>query len=147
MRIRESFLFEAPVEVVWGFIQDIPRVAACMPGLDSVRQTGSDEYTAEFKVSVGPVKAKFAGKATIVERKPNEKIVAKIEGQDPVSATSVKADFIGELSGAEGGTQMEVEMEVALRGRLAQFGSAVILATSKKLAATFAERMRTAMSA
>jgi carbon monoxide dehydrogenase subunit G len=147
VQIRESLQFDKPVETVWEFIQDVPRVAACMPGLTSVQQTGSDEYTAEFKVGVGPVKAAFAGKATIVERMPGEKIVAKIEGKDPGSATTVKADFTGELSPTEGGTQMEVFMEVAIRGRLAQFGSAVILATSKKLTAAFAERMRLAMAA
>lgn len=146
MQIRESLQFDKPVETVWDFLQDVPRVAACMPGLTSVQQTGSDEYAAEFKVSVGPVKAVFAGKATIVERKSGEKIVAKIEGQDPRSATTVKADFSGALSPLDGGTRLEVLMEVAIRGRLAQFGSAVILATSKKLTAAFAERMREAMA-
>ena len=146
MQIRESLQFDKPVEEVWAFIQDVPRVAACMPGLTSVRQIGPDEYAAEFKVGVGPVKAAFDGKATIVERIPGEKIVAKIEGRDPGAATTVKADFTGELAPAEGGTQLEVFMEVAIRGRLAQFGSAVILATSKNLSATFAERMRMAMA-
>jgi carbon monoxide dehydrogenase subunit G len=146
VRIHESLHFDAPVDVVWEFLQDIPRVAGCMPGLESVRQTGPDEFTAEFKVSVGPVKARFAGKATIAERKPPEKIGARIEGNDPGSATSVKADFTGVLSPAGSGTALEVTMEVALRGRLAQFGSAVVLATSKKLTAAFAERMRAAMT-
>ena len=147
MRVRDSFTVNAPVETVWEFLQDIPRVAACMPGLESVQQTGPDEYTAEFKVGVGPEKATFVGRATIVQRKPPERIEAKIEGQDPGSATSVKADFSGELSSVEGGTQMEVVMEIALRGRLAQFGSAVMLATSKKLTAKFAECMRRAITA
>jgi carbon monoxide dehydrogenase subunit G len=147
VQIRETLKFDKTVEEVWEFIQDVPRVAACMPGLTSVRQVGSNEYTAEFKVGVGPVKAAFAGKAMIVERVPGERIVAKIEGKDPGTATTVKADFTGELSPSEDGTQMEVLMEVAIRGRLAQFGSAVILATSKKLTAAFAQRMRQAMSA
>ena len=145
MRIQDSFTVEAPLEVVWDFLQDIPRVAACMPGLESVEQIGPDEYKAAFKVSVGPVKAKFAGKATIVERLAPVKIAARIEGNDRTSATSVKADFTGRLSGAGAGTLMEVDMEVALRGRLAQFGSAVMIATSKKLTATFADRVRKAI--
>lgn len=146
MRIEERFTVEAPVEAVWDFLQDIPRVAGCLPGLESVRQTGPDAYTAEFKVSVGPVKASFAGKAAIVERVPPEKVEARIEGQDPGSATTVKADFSGTLSQVEGGTQVEVVMDVAIRGRLAQFGSAVILATSRKLTSMFAENMRRAIS-
>lgn len=146
MRIRENLSFDEPVEVVWQFLQDVPRVAACMPGLESVQQTGPDEFTAEFSVSVGPVKARFAGKAVIVERAPPHRLQARIEGQDPGSATSVKAEFTGELSRAENGTEMEVSMEVALRGKLAQFGSAVIHATSRKLTAAFAERMRKAMA-
>ncbi|OGO67176.1 MAG: hypothetical protein A2Z37_16720 [Chloroflexi bacterium RBG_19FT_COMBO_62_14] len=145
MRIKDSFTVEAPPEVVWDFLQDIPRVAACMPGLESVEQTGPDEYKAAFKVSVGPVKATFSGKATIVERRAPERIAARIEGNDPGSATSVKADFTGRLSGVKAGTLMEVDMEVALRGRLAQFGSAVMIATSKKLTATFAARMQKAI--
>lgn len=145
MHIRDSFAVEAPVEAVWDFLQDIPRVAACMPGLESVEQVGPDAYRAVFKVSVGPLKATFAGRATIVERMPTTRIAARIEGQDSATATSVKADFTATLSREDRSSRLEVEMEVAMRGRLSQFGSAVMIATSKKLTARFARNLQEAI--
>lgn len=138
MLLKDSFTIQAPVEAVWTLLQDIQRIAACVPGVGGVEETGPDSYDGVLKIKIGPISAAFAGQVTIIERRPMERLVAEVAGKDKGSASQVKATFTGRLSPTETGTQLDYEMDVALRGRLAQFGLTVVQATAKKMTAEFA---------
>jgi carbon monoxide dehydrogenase subunit G len=69
-----------------------------------------------------------------------------VEGEDSSSGSSAKATFTGVLSQEDGSTKLEYEMDVSLRGRLAQFGFAVIRGTSKKMTGIFARNLREALN-
>jgi carbon monoxide dehydrogenase subunit G len=69
---------------------------------------------------------------------PPEQMTAEISGKDGASASLVKSTFTGRLSPVETGTRLDYEMDIALRGRLAQFGLTVVQATAKKMTADFA---------
>jgi carbon monoxide dehydrogenase subunit G len=138
MLLKDSFLIEAPVEAVWTLLQDVHRISTCVPGVEEVEEVGPDTYHGVLKIKVGPIGASFAGQVTITERRPLERLVAEVAGKDKGTASQVKAKFTGVLSPAESGTQLDYEMDVALRGRLAQFGMTVVQATAKKMTADFA---------
>lgn len=138
MLLKDSFIIEAPVEAVWTLLEDVERIAACVPGVEKVEEVGPDSYKGALKIKIGPISAAFAGQVTITERTPMERLVAEVVGDDKGSASRVKATFTGLLSPSGSGTQLDYEMDVALRGRLAQFGLAVVQATAKKMTAEFA---------
>lgn len=147
MKIADQFTVQAPVEKVWDFLQDIPRVAECMPGVEEVREVGPDEYEGKLKVKVGPIGAAFGGRVRIVEREAPRRMVAEVSGDDRTSATAVKATFTGVLEPeGEAATRIAYDLDVTLRGRLAQFGSAVVQGTAKKMAAEFARRLQEAIA-
>jgi carbon monoxide dehydrogenase subunit G len=77
-----------------------------------------------------------------VERVEAEKLAARIEGADKASDSTVGAIFTALLAPLEGGTQIRYTMDVTLRGRLAQFGLAVVQGTAKKLTAQFARSLQ-----
>jgi len=145
MIIKDSFTLNAPREKVWEFLQDIPRVGTCVPGVEGIEQIEPDVYRGQLKVRVGPIKASFGGKVSILERTPLERIVALVEGNDSASATQVKATFTAALVAVAAGTRVDYEMDVALRGRLAQFGATVFQATAKKITAEFARQVEQAL--
>ncbi len=142
MLLKDSFTVPAPVESVWDLLQDVPRIGACVPGVDTLAQTAPDVYQGALKVKVGPISAAFQGAVRFTERIPQERIVAEVDGQDKASASLVKATFTGTLRAVEGGTRVDYEVDVALRGRLGQFGAAVVQATAKKMTAEFARRLQ-----
>ena len=71
MLIKNDFEVAQPVEKVWEFFGDIPKVAACLPGTELTTELGDDSYEGTVAVRMGPVKLSFAGKAKITERDSN----------------------------------------------------------------------------
>jgi carbon monoxide dehydrogenase subunit G len=100
-----------------------------------------------LKIKIGPVGAAFAGQVTVIERTSMERLVAEVSGQDKGSASLVKATFTGQLSATETGTHLDYEMDIALRGRLAQFGLTVVQGTAKKMTAEFAKCLTATLAA
>ena len=68
MLIKNDFEVAAPVGKVWQFFEDIPQVAACLPGTELTDDLGGDKYKGRVAVRMGPVRLQFAGTADITER-------------------------------------------------------------------------------
>jgi len=142
MQIKDSFVINAPQQLVWNFLFDIPRLSQCIPGIESVEVIDDKTYRGKLVVRVGPIKSEFIGKVTLTEVEAPHRIAGALEGDDRASASSVKATFTGGLNPAPDGTEAAFQVEVNLRGRLAQFGGPVITATAKKLIAEFAKCLK-----
>lgn len=147
MIIRETFDVEIPLEQVWTFLQDVPRLAACVPGVEQVEEIGPEQYRGRLAVRIGPLSARFEGMVRITRREPPTCLEAEIEGRDGASGSWVKTAFRGTLEPIEEGTRLACEVNLTLRGRLAQFGSAVFEATTRRMIAEFAQRLREALEA
>jgi carbon monoxide dehydrogenase subunit G len=61
MLIKNEFEVAEPVEKVWQFFDDIPQVAACLPGAELTEDLGDDKYKGTVAVRMGPVRLQFAG--------------------------------------------------------------------------------------
>lgn len=142
MQIKDSFMINAPQQMVWDFLFDIPKLSECIPGIESVEVVDEKTYRGKLVVRVGPIKSEFSGRVMLTEVEAPNRIVGTVEGDDRASASSVKATFTGILTPAEEGTEAAFQVEANLRGRLAQFGGPVITATAKKLTAEFAKCLR-----
>lgn len=146
MKLEDTFTINAPLDTVWEFLLDIPKVSICTPGVEELKQVEPDVYDGVLKVKVGPVSATFSGRVSIVERHSSERMVARIEGRDKATASNVKATFSAELKPEGSSTLISYSLDVTLRGRLAQFGVAVVQGTMKKMAGEFANCLQEALS-
>lgn len=142
MQIKDSFVIRAPQDKVWEFLFDIPKLSECIPGIDSVEVIDEKTYRGKLVVRVGPIKSEFSGKVTLTEVNAPSRIAGIVEGDDKSSASSVKATFTGTLRPVAEGTEAAFQVDANLRGRLAQFGGPVIIATAKKLTGDFANCLR-----
>ncbi len=70
MLIKNDFEVIEPVDKVWQFFDNIPQVAACLPGAELTEDLGDDTYRGKVAVRMGPIKLQFAGTAEIRERVP-----------------------------------------------------------------------------
>lgn len=146
MVIKGRLTVDAPLETVWAFLQDTPRVSACMPGAEGVEEVEPDVFRGKLKARVGAVAAAFEGQVKITERVAPERIVASVKADDRALASSVTGTFVCQLKPLEAGTQLDYEVDVAIRGRLAQIGFAVVQATARKMTAQFADCLQEALS-
>jgi uncharacterized protein len=142
MQIKDAFVIKAPQDKVWEFLFDIPKLSQCVPGIESVEVVDDKTYRGKLVVKVGPIRSEFGGTVILTEVEAPNRIAGTVEGDDKSSASSVKATFSGTLTSVEGGTEAAFQVDANLRGRLAQFGGPVIMATAKKLTAEFAKNLR-----
>ena len=83
MLIKNNFEVAQPVDKVWKFFDDIPQVAACLPGTQLTEDLGDNKYNGMVAIRMGPVKLQFAGTAQIKERDDAAKrIVVDAAGAD-----------------------------------------------------------------
>lgn len=146
MILQDSLIIEAPVDAVWAFMLDIPRVSACVPGAEGVKETEPDAFHGKLKTRVGAVKAAFEGEAKIEEKIIPQKLSASFKAQDRALASIVTGAFSVQLTAIEAGTQLDYKMDITMRGRLATLGFAVVQQTAKKMTAEFAACLTTALA-
>jgi carbon monoxide dehydrogenase subunit G len=146
MNFADSFVVEAPIQTVWDFLLDINRMGRCVPGVESIETVDDTTYRGKLKVKVGVISAAFGGTVRLAEVDPPHRLVAAIEADDRSSASQVKASFTSNLSPVEAGTRVEYDMEVNLRGKLAQFGLTVVRGTAKKMTAEFVKCLQQAIA-
>src|SRR3978361_1448950 len=83
MLIKNQFDVTQPVEKVWQFFDNIPQVAACLPGAELTDDLGDDKYLGKVAVRMGPGHLAFCGTAAITERDDaGKRIVVDAAGAD-----------------------------------------------------------------
>ena len=61
--VERDFAVEQPVGALWELFDDVPRVAACVPGV-SIGSVDGDRFTATAAIRFGPIGAAFDGEGT-----------------------------------------------------------------------------------
>jgi carbon monoxide dehydrogenase subunit G len=127
MLIRNEFEVAQPVDKVWEFFDDIPQVAACLPGTELTSDLGDDTYEGQVAVRMGPVKLSFAGKAHIKERdEPGKRIVVDASGAEVRGRGQASMVVTATLTKSGRGTKVAVAQDLQLSGAAAQYGRGMI---------------------
>lgn len=127
MLITQTFDIDQPVDQVWKFFDDIPLVAACIPGADLRDEVGKDEYQGDVTISAGPVKLEFAGVVKITSRDDARKtLVLDAAGADKKGRGSANALLNVSLQPLGGSTRVNLAMELAISGAAAQYGRGLV---------------------
>src|SRR4249919_2597888 len=148
MLIKSDFEVALPVEKVWQFFDNIPQVAACLPGAELTDDLGDDKYLGKVAVRMGPVKLQFAGTAAITERDDADKrIVVDAAGADEKGRGQAAMLVTAHLLSVAGGTKVEVAQDLQLSGVAAQYGRGMISDVTAVLMRDFAKNMQTRIGA
>jgi carbon monoxide dehydrogenase subunit G len=127
MLITNDFEVAQPVDKVWAFFDDIPQVAACLPGTELTADLGEDRYEGQVAVRMGPVKLQFAGTARIIERDDAaKKIVVDASGAEVRGRGQASMTVTARLTPAGRGTRVAVAQDLQLAGAAAQYGRGMI---------------------
>lgn len=137
MELKNEFTVDVPVDEAWAVLTDLERIAPCMPGA-KLEESDGENYKGKVKVKVGPVTAEYRGTARFLERDADaHRAVLRAEGRETRGQGNAAATITAMLAGAGEGTQVTVVTDLAITGRVAQFGRGVLGEVSTKLLGQF----------
>ncbi|HEV8677120.1 MAG TPA: SRPBCC domain-containing protein [Methylomirabilota bacterium] len=143
MRVEREIRIGASRETVWGFLWDIPRLAACVPGAREVRTVEAGKrYAAVVAEKVGPFKVQFPLDIEVVEVEPPARLRARAGGRDAAVDGLVKVDLDVVLAPTDGGTALRLTAEITVLGKLGTLGHGVIVRKGAEIVDRFAAALR-----
>ncbi len=146
MVITEQFQVRATRQVVWDYFMDVQKVAACMPGVQSVEPLGNQTYKVAVSVKVGPIKAAFSGQVAIVESHPPEsfRVTADWNDQNTASKAQVAAD-VELVEGPGEVVTCRLKADVAILGVLGKYGQGVAIKKAAEIREAFSACVQAAL--
>jgi carbon monoxide dehydrogenase subunit G len=122
VKITEIIEVKRPIERVWDLFQDVPALAACLPGATLTEDKGGGVYAGSVGVKLGPMSATFEGEATVVADEPTRSGTVNGKGMDRRGGSVGQVKVAYGVEPMEGGTRVTVDADVILSGAAAQFG-------------------------
>lgn len=146
--IIERFTIDQPPATVWTFLQDVPRVVTCVPGVSLTEQSGPATYRGRLRIKLGPVTGAFEGEATVTETDAASRR-ARIEGHglDRQGGSRAQGLISYRVEPANGGAEVIVEADIKLTGTMAQIGrTGIVKDVARELTAEFSRNLRAALA-
>jgi carbon monoxide dehydrogenase subunit G len=148
MLISQSIEVDQPIDAVWKFFDDIPQVAACIPGADLTNKVAEDQYEGGVVISAGPVKLEFAGAAKVKDRNNAKKIISlEASGSDKKGRGAASAILTAGLVVIPNGTKVNISLDLQISGAAAQYGRGLVSDVTAVLVTRTAENMKNRMRA
>lgn len=144
MDLNHTFDVAVPVAEAWSILTDVERIAPCLPGAE-LHEVEGETYRGAVKVKVGPILAQFKGQAQFVERDDTaHRAVLRGEGRDTSGKGNASALITATLTEtSEGSTQVVVATDLAITGKIAQFGRGAMADISNKILEQFVVNLNT----
>ena len=141
MEIQDSFRVELPVEEAWRLLLDVERIAPCLPGAQ-LQEIEGDEYRGIVKVKVGPITAQYKGSARFesIDEAAHAAVLVG-NGRDTRGQGNASATVTLGLAPDGSGTRVDISTDLAITGKVAQFGRGVMADVSSKLLGQFVENL------
>ena len=140
MELKHEFTVPATLAETWRALNDIESVAACFPGAQ-VNSVEGDTFQGSCKVKLGPIALVYNGTGTFVEKdEAAGRMVIDAKGKDKRGNGTAGAHVTATMSDAgDGSTRVEVQTDLAITGKPAQFGRGVMQDVSDKLLGQFTD--------
>jgi carbon monoxide dehydrogenase subunit G len=123
MKLEQSFRVDAPIEQVWEALNDLERVAPCLPGATITDHDEDGTYHGTFQVKLGPTTAAYRGTIKIEHAdKQSREATLKARGTDKRGQGGASATIFNKLVEVDGGTRVDATTDFTITGRLARFG-------------------------
>ncbi len=137
MELSHTFTVPAPIETTWAAFNDLESIAPGLPGA-TVAVVDAPAFTGTIKIKLGPISLVYGGAGTYVERdEADRRVVIDAKGKDKRGQGTAGAKVTARLFPDGDGTRVEVETDLAITGKPAQFGRGVIQDVSDKLLSQF----------
>lgn len=148
MELEHSFTVPADIDTAWNTLLDVERIAMCMPGATLISVEG-DTFKGEVKIKLGPVTMVFGGTASFVDKDvANHRLVINASGSETKGTSTAQATVTTQLV-AENPTltRVDVNTDLAITGKPAQFGRGVMSDVAGRIIGQFAGNLEGVVAA
>ena len=142
MDLNHTFTVNQPIAETWVVLTDLERIALCLAGAE-LHEVHGDVFKGGVKIKVGPIVAQFKGEAQFVELDAvNFRAHLKASGRDIGGKGNASATITAQLTQiTPTSTSVNVVTDLAITGKVAQFGRGALADISEKLIAQFADNL------
>jgi uncharacterized protein len=138
MKLHQEFTIAHPLDEVWRFFHDVPRVAGCLPGAEYVGSKEDGRHLGKVSAKVGPFQASFEGEAAVHYDEEKKSVALEGKGVDRKGASRGKMSMNCLLLPSGDLTSVVVDSDIQLSGTIAQFGrTGLISEVANALVANF----------
>ena len=139
----KNFTVNAPVEKVWELLSDPSRVVVCVQGAQLTEMVDDKNFKGKISVKIGPVTSKFNGEGRFEKLDAqNKEMVLQGAGKDTGGKGSASMTMTVNLKEVDSATEVTSSIKLSITGKLAQFGSRMIVAVNDKLIEQFVAKFR-----
>ena len=148
MKLENRCLVPADMQRTWDLIMDIPRAAACVPGMEEVVREEDGTYRASMRVRVGPMGLTLSGTLQVLEQDLSKgEARFLIEASDRRVGGAVRADLLIQLHSGEGNqTELVLTTDTTFIGRLGELGQPLIRRKANNTMEEFARNLAQQLS-
>ncbi len=128
MKLEIRSVVPASREATWALVMDIPRAAACIPGIKDVIPDGEGRYLATLQARVGPMGMTLSGTITVLSQDAESGEAAfLVEANDRRVGGGVKTNLTMKVTAqAPNETELEIVSDTTFMGRLGELGQPII---------------------
>jgi carbon monoxide dehydrogenase subunit G len=137
MKVEGVYTFAGPAEKVWDLLLDPESLRSCIPGVESLTETGPDHWDAIMKVGVAAIKGTYKGKIAIVDKQAPQSYTLQVDGSGGPGFVKGTAKITLQTEGE--GTRVMVDGDGQVGGMLAGVGQRMLPGVAKMLMNQFFE--------
>lgn len=134
-------------ERLWDFLMDVPTVSRCVPGVKDVEAVDDKVYRGALEVRVGPVRLALQGTITIeAQDRVGWRARMRAEANDRRVGGGIRARMDLALKSEDAGTRVRIDTDLAVLGKIGEFGQPIIRSKADKLLEEFARNLSAALA-
>lgn len=147
MQLEESFDLPVPRDAAWEAFRDVAMLVSCLPGAALKSVVDAEPLEIVFSVKLGPISASFAGQGSVVYHDDCSGSFSG-GGTDRKTNSRVKGEAKFSLHETDEGTRVQVLVDYALTGALAQFGRpGIVKEIASNITQQFAANLKARLAA
>ena len=148
MTFAQECVIPVEPERLWDFLMEFPSVALCVPGVEAIEAVDARAYRGTLRVQVGPIRLALQGTVTVEEQDRGAwRARMRAEANDRRMGGGIRARMNLTLVPGQGGTRVHIETDLAVLGKIGEFGQPVIKKKADTLLAEFARNLQSAIAA
>jgi carbon monoxide dehydrogenase subunit G len=141
MEVKIDKRFDLPVSLdqAWSLLQDVRATANCMPGAEITEQLDSTHFNGKVHSRIGPAVMTFAGQIEVLELDGHSHTLVMLGKGGDTSGSFASMNLRAKLHPGESNQAsiLEGSAIITVSGRLAQFGSRLLLPVAEAMLKTF----------